>query len=147
MCFYSIAIPCNQWGEPACPIFFFWGRSGWCWIFRNFVILNVFSLSSQCVPIKVPNGFPTCFPSSKFVPQHVPNSTSICPICIAQHSPLWTNTFGPILCLCHMCEVITSVFSSPVALRFFVFDGSIKEAHCTQKRTNKRFWTWKALHN
>jgi hypothetical protein len=60
--------------------FFIKGMGG-----RDFfwVVLNVFPQNSQ-----VPNVFPNIFP----------NSTSLCPICFAQHCPLPTTSIGgPIL--------------------------------------------------
>jgi hypothetical protein len=57
-------VSCSQWGEEAARmqgvqvLFFFWG----C---RNFVVLNVFALSFQCVP----NMFPI---NPHFIPYPLP---------------------------------------------------------------------------
>jgi hypothetical protein len=43
---------------------------------------------------QVLNEFQACSPSSQCAQQHVPNSTSLCPTCFAQYSPLGTYICG-----------------------------------------------------
>jgi hypothetical protein len=53
-------------------------------------------------------------------PQHVPNSTSLCPICFAQHCPLATYILGQMLEIDFMFGVITSTLWSLQRLRTFL---------------------------
>jgi hypothetical protein len=53
-------------------------------------------------------------------PQHVPNSTSLCPICFAQHCPLATYILGQMLETDFMFGVITSTLWSLQSLRTFL---------------------------
>jgi len=54
-------------------------------------------------------------------PQHVPNSTSLCPICFAQHCPLATYILGQMLETDFMFGVITSTLWSLQCFRTFLW--------------------------
>jgi hypothetical protein len=89
--FHSKSSPCplfswSFWNSvvqhaPKGPVFFFLGESVGSF---GYVL---FPLCSH----KVSNQFST---RSQSVPQHVLNSTSLCPICLAQHCPLETYVSG-----------------------------------------------------
>jgi hypothetical protein len=95
--------------------------------FGIFVVLNVFPQNSQ-----VPNVFPNIFS----------NSTSLCPICFAQHCPLPTTSIGgPILGL--ICFYVWNKYffysgevESPKFHNFFVMDQS--KRLITQKKKKKK---------
>ncbi len=72
---------------PIDPIFSFWGK----WGMLDFYFLPiVFPSTSQYVVIKFLMGFRHVAQISKVSPQHVLNSSSLCPICFAQHYPFGT---------------------------------------------------------
>jgi hypothetical protein len=121
------------------------GRGGFGF-WELFFVLNVFPSSSQWVLNIFPK-FSMCssmvFPSSQWVPQHVPNSTSLSPICFAQHCSLETYVSGSTLglrCL-HVWSEYLYIGVVLKALEFFIFyffcDGPIKEAHCPPPKTKK----------
>jgi hypothetical protein len=77
----------SKWGEATCThgfqLFFFWGRVRVVDFFWIFIVLDVSTSSSQCVP------------------QYVPNSVSLCPTCVGQCCSPGSYTVGPIFQL--MC--------------------------------------------
>jgi hypothetical protein len=66
-------------------------------------------------------------------PQHIPNSSSLCPICFAQHCPLATDILGQMLAIVFMLGVTTSTLWSLQILELFC-DVLIKGTHCKRKK-------------
>ncbi len=73
-----------------------WTMHTMSWIFLLGVGRGVLDFFPRCVPIKF-LGFSTSSLSSHFVPQHVPNITSLCPICFAQCCVLGSFLGGQVL--------------------------------------------------
>ncbi len=123
---------------PKRPSFFFFfflpfGEAGWCWIFWNFFVLNVFPTSSQHLP-QVP-------PSSQCVTQHVHNSYSFCPIS-SWDDPMWVGQYWDLYKFLCFKWILLYWEVSKVSSCFFCGEP-IKEAH-HQKR-EKRSWTLGSL--
>jgi hypothetical protein len=72
-------------------------------------------------------------------PQHIPNSTSLCPICFAQHCPLATYILGQMLAIVFILGVITSTLWSLQNFRAFLWCAN--QRHSLQKKKKR---TWKA---
>jgi len=115
--FHSKSSPCplfswswSFWNsvDPTCTqgaSFFLFG--GECWIF--WICICFYCVSNQ---------FSACSQCSQSVPQHVLNSTSLCPICLAQHCPLETYVSGQYWDLYNfMFEVNTSTLGSLQSFR------------------------------
>jgi hypothetical protein len=68
------------------PLLKFWGGGEK----RGVIDFFLFPMCSH----QVLNEFQACSSSSQCAQQHVPNSTSLCPTCLAQYSPLGTYICG-----------------------------------------------------
>ncbi len=87
-------------------------------------VLGFFLLFPRCCH-QVLTGFSTCSPISQYVSQHVPNSTSLCPIAL----PNVIILLEPIELGGHR-DLHFSMFGVNTSFRTFFCYGPIKEAHC-----------------
>ncbi len=107
--------------HPRGQFFSFWGS-----------VLDLLDMyCSHCVS----NPFSACSQSSQSVPQHVLNSTSLCPICLAQYCPLETYVRGQYWDLYNfMFEVNTSSLGSLQSFRICLWWANQRGSWSQEKK-------------